>query len=455
MEGIINDDLDRQTQRSGPNGPRPFFTRGTTVQITGAVYDDRERWYITADGTKVIGNKVDLDAYSGLSDLDKSNFFICYRAHNAGIPIIEMADAPNKLFFANLPPAPNRDFRVTELFPEVWATGVTQAVSRLPESRKHVFVYIHGFDWEPGLKLELVPQFVQSYLAHPENSVANVLYFGWPSYGWRKKADDRSIGYGEQFTRNGLFEYFEVLSRKLEEAGKTLNLVVHSFGHQLLNGMINPGEGHSIPTGIFENIFLMAPDVTHLAVQQGGVQLRNMRRKFKGPHFHYNYTPLKQLGKHVHIYYDPSDYLLYVSSKQFNLNENTADFDPRPDADGLTADFRNLGSYGDEIFKKDPNLKLEDGFKFHNVLEIIKESPDPVPDPLFYGFLNNEDDAMTKARTGDYSSINLLKTFWDKNFLMSHHAYLFSCRPVVSHVLKQLEGATVQPPVPEEEAPIV
>jgi hypothetical protein len=455
MEGIINDDLDRQTQRSGPNGPRPFFTRGTTVQITGAVYDDRERWYITADGTKVIGNKVDLDAYSGLSDLDKSNFFICYRAHNAGIPIIEMADAPNKLFFANLPPAPNRDFRVTELFPEVWATGVTQAVSRLPESRKHVFVYIHGFDWEPGLKLELVPQFVQSYLAHPENSVANVLYFGWPSYGWRKKADDRSIGYGEQFTRNGLFEYFEVLSRKLEEAGKTLNLVVHSFGHQLLNGMINPGEGHSIPTGIFENIFLMAPDVTHLAVQQGGVQLRNMRRKFKGPHFHYNYTPLKQLGKHVHIYYDPSDYLLYVSSKQFNLNENTADFDPRPDADGLTADFRNLGSYGDEIFKKDPNLKLEDGFKFHNVLEIIKESPDPVPDPLFYGFLNNEDDAMTKARTGDYSSINLLKTFWDKNFLMSHHAYLFSCRPVVSHVLKQLEGATMQPLVPEEEAPIV
>jgi hypothetical protein len=455
MEGIINDDLDRQTQRSGPNGPRPFFTRGTTVQITGAVYDDRERWYITADGTKVIGNKVDLDAYSGLSDLDKSNFFICYRAHNAGIPIIEMADAPNKLFFANLPPAPNRDFRVTELFPEVWATGVTQAVSRLPESRKHVFVYIHGFDWEPGLKLELVPQFVQSYLAHPENSVANVLYFGWPSYGWRKKADDRSIGYGEQFTRNGLFEYFEVLSRKLEEAGKTLNLVVHSFGHQLLNGMINPGEGHSIPTGIFENIFLMAPDVTHLAVQQGGVQLRNMRRKFKGPHFHYNYTPLKQLGKHVHIYYDPSDYLLYVSSKQFNLNENTADFDPRPDADGLTADFRNLGSYGDEIFKKDPNLKLEDGFKFHNVLEIIKESPDPVPDPLFYGFLDNEDDAMTKARTGDYSSINLLKTFWDKNFLMSHHAYLFSCRPVVSHVLKQLEGATMQPLVPEEEAPIV
>ncbi len=79
-----------------------------------------------------------------------------------------------------------------------------------------------------------------------------------------------------------------------------------------------------------------------------------MRRKFKGPHFHYNYTPLKQLGKHVHIYYDPSDYLLYVSSKQFNLNENTANFDPRPDADGLTADFRNLGSYGDEIFKMIP-----------------------------------------------------------------------------------------------------
>lgn len=455
MDGIINDNLDQQSQRPGPNGPQPFLTKGTKVNIIRAEHDGRTVWYVTSEGTKVISNKVELDAYSGLSAADKSHFFICYRAQKAGIPVIDMADAPNKLFFANLPPAPDRDFKVTELFPEVWATGVTQAVSKLPESRKHVFVYIHGFDWEPGLKLELVPQFVQSYFAHPENSVANVLYFGWPSYGWRKKADDRSIDYGEQFTRNGLFEYFEVLSRKLKEAGKTLNLVVHSFGHQLLNGMINPGEGHSIPTGIFENIFLMAPDVTHLAVQQGGVQLRNMRRKFKGPHFHYNYTPLKQLAKHVHIYYDPSDYLLYVSSKQFNLNENTAAFDPHPDADGLTADFRNLGSYGDEIFKKDPSLKLEDGFNFYNVLDIIKQDAGPQADPLFYGFLDNDDAAMAKAREGDYSGIKLLKTFWDRYYLMNHHAYLFSCRPVVAHVLQRLAGVPVQAPVLEGEAPIV
>ncbi|SDF50441.1 Alpha/beta hydrolase of unknown function [Dyadobacter soli] len=455
MEGIINDDLDRQSQRPGPNGTQPLLTKGTKVTIIRAENDGRTLWYVTSGGTKVIANKVELDAYSGLSDLDKSHFFICYRANKAGIPVIDMADAPSKLAFANLPPAPNRDFKVMELFPEVWATGVTQAVTRLPESRKHVFVYIHGFDWEPGLKLELVPQFVQSYLAHPQNSVANVLYFGWPSYGWRKKADDRSIGYGEQFTRNGLFEYFEVLSRKLKEAGKTLNLVVHSFGHQLLNGMVNPGDGHSIPTGIFENIFLMAPDITHLAVQKGGVQLRNMRRKFKGPHFHYNYTPLKQLAKNVHIYYDPSDYLLYVSSKQFNLNENTAAFDPRPDAEGLTTDFRNLGSYGDEIFKNDPNLQLEEGFNFYNVLDIIKNSTDPEPDPLYYGFLDNTDDAMAKAREGDYSGIKLLSTFWDRHFLMNHHAYLFSCRPVVAHVLQRLAGADAQPPVREEEAPIV
>ncbi|MGX5857502.1 alpha/beta hydrolase [Dyadobacter jiangsuensis] len=455
MEGIISDNLDQQSQRPGPNGPRPFFKRGSKVTVTSAEYDGRALWHITSDGTKVIGNKVELDAYSGLSALDQSHFFICYRQQKAGIPVIDMADAPDKLFFANLPPSPDRDFRVTELFPEVWATGVTQAASRLPESRKHVFVYIHGFDWEPGLKLELAPQFVQSYFAHPENSVANVLYFGWPSYGWRKKADDRSIGYGEQFTRNGLFEYFEVLSRKLKEAGKTLNLVVHSFGHQLLNGMINPGEGHSIPTGIFENIFLMAPDVTHLAVQQGGVQLRNMRRKFKGPHFHYNYTPLKQLAKHVHIYYDPSDYLLYVSSKQFNLNANTANFDPQPDAEGLTADFRNLGTYGDEIFKKDPSLKLEDGFNFYNVLDIIKQDAGPEADPLYYGFLDNEDNAMARAREGDYSGIKLLNTFWDRHFLMNHHAYLFSSRPVVAHVLQRLAGVPAQPRVPEEEAPIV
>ncbi|MGV3602797.1 MAG: alpha/beta hydrolase [Dyadobacter fermentans] len=455
MEGIINDDLDQRSQRPGPNGTRPFFTRGNPVTVTRAERDGHALWYITSDGTKVIANKVELNAYSGLSSADQSHFFVCYRAQTAGVPVIEMADAPDRLFFANLPPSPNREFKVTELFPEVWATAVTQAASRLPESRKHVFVYIHGFDWEPGLKLDLVPQFVQSYLAHPQNSVANVLYFGWPSYGWRKKADDRSIGYGEQFTRNGLFKYFEVLSGKLKEAGKTLNLVVHSFGHQLLNGMVNPGDGHSIPTGIFENIFLMAPDITHLAVQKGGVQLRNMRRKFKGPHFHYNYTPLKRLAKNVHIYYDPSDYLLYVSSKQFNLNANSATFDPRADAEGLTTDFRNLGSYGDEVFKNDPNLQLEEGFNFYNVLDIIKNSTDPESDPLYYGFLDNTDEAMTQARKGDYSGIKLLSTFWDRHFLMNHHAYLFSCRPVVAHVLERLAATPAKPDTREEEAPIV
>src|SRR5687767_4919745 len=104
MEGIINDDLNGQSQRPSPNGSRPFFTRGTKVQITSAKYDDRTLWYITADGTMVIGNKVELDGYSGLSDHDKSNFFVCYRASNAGVPIIDMADAPDKLSFANLPP---------------------------------------------------------------------------------------------------------------------------------------------------------------------------------------------------------------------------------------------------------------------------------------------------------------------------------------------------------------
>ena len=144
-----------------------------------------------------------------------------------------------------------------------------------------------------------------------------------------------------------------------------------------------------------------------------------------------------------------------MSSKQFNLNANTASFDPRPDAEGLTADFRNLGSYGDEIFKKDPNLKLEDGFNFYNVLDIIKQDTGPGADPLFYGFLDNDDSAMAKAREGDYSGIRLLSTFWDRYYLMNHHAYLFSSRPVVAHVLQRLAGVPAQPPVREEEAPIV
>ena len=458
MRAIINTTLDRQSQRQA-NGSvaGPYLEQGTEIQIERAEYrNGNTLWYILPNQVQVISHCAEIELYSDLSEKDQDQLFICYRQlDHEGHPVVEIEDVPDTLFFANFNARP---LRPNFLSPQIFTNIVMQSLERLnDDSRKHVFIYVHGFDWEPGLKIDLHSQFLQSYFNHPENSIAKVLYFSWPSFGWRKNIDDRSVDAGQKFTENGLFEYFRLLSETLHAEGKTLNLIVHSFGHQLLNGMVTPANTQNIPDEIFDHIFLMASDITYLAFQKNGVRLRNSN----GKNFEYNFGPLKRLSDHIHVYYNPLDYLLYISTKGYNGNKKIANFDPKPDSQGITADYRTLGNYGSGIFDEpESGLNIEEGIEFYNIQELLTEG-DP-GDPQYYPFLNVTDERgiMTienarKTPDSDYSGFKLLRTFWRKELFMTHHQYLFTCKPVVDHVLGILNQENVDEPQTDTDGLVV
>jgi len=448
LKALIKFDLDHVSQRPLVNSSfSGFYKKGEAVNIASARYEENEKlWYVLENGIQIDSHFVEVEPYSGLGEQDKIQFFLCYRnldEHNN--PSLDDETAPDQLYFAQITtPSDSRRFLVNHWDENTFVNAVMNAVKPLSAERKHVFIYIHGFDWEPGLKLDLPSTFVQSYMNHSANSIAKIIYFGWPSTGWRTKADDKAIQAGEHFTKKNFFNYFKQLSDALKAEGKCLNLIVHSFGHQLLNGMINPGADHvkNIPEGIFEHIFLMAPDITHLAVQKDGVILRNIKKTRKGKHYTYNFTPLTKLASKVHIFYNELDYLLYLSTQKFNGNKSMGIFNSKPDAKGITTDYRNLGNYGRALFDKPGSgLTSGDGFNFVDVQDLLKT--EMAADPLYYPFQNLKDESRLRAikdirENSNYEGLALLDTFWNRHFLMTHHQYLFTCRPVVDHVLSLL-----------------
>lgn len=44
----------------------------------------------------------------------------------------------------------------------------------------------------------------------------------------------------------------------------------------------------------------------------------------------------------------------------------------------------------------------------------------------------------TEAEAGNYGRFDMLKTFWQRQFFMTHHQYMFTCKPVVDDVLRRM-----------------
>jgi hypothetical protein len=225
----------------------------------------------------------------------------------------------------------------------------------------------------------------------------------------------------------------------LKDNGKALNLIVHSFGHQLLNGMLNPDPLHigKIPGKIFENIFLMAPDVAHLTVQQGGQTIKNYFKDADGIDFHYDFTKLDQIASRVHVFHDKYDYLLYSSTKKFVGAANLENVATPASRFNLTKDYRNLGNYGDQIF---PPVNRIPGFNYIDIEALIADE-EPVNTNAF-PFRRIRRSARRKVddvwKSSDYEGINVGKIIFNLKRFPDHHRYLFTCKSVVDKVLSLL-----------------
>jgi len=450
MRGIVTIELNERL-RPGINAPiSGFYSVGNIVNVVDSVlgdsYDSDDLWYKLSNGSYVWSGGVDVSAdCSALPLEDRDHYLISYRKINPdGRPNLDTKEPPDTLYFAPLRlPADSESIRVNPLPASVFASTVVQAVSKLAPQRKHVFIYIHGYQLFSSLKLDLLSSFVLNYMTHPDNTIAKVLFMAWPGQGGpsRKTVDDRSIRAGQQFTSHNLFRYFETLSEALKKEGRTLNLIVHSFGHQLLNGMLNPGEEHEakIPSSkIFENIFLMAPDVTHLTVKKEGTTLRNYFKDKEGADYHYDFSRLNQIGKQVHVFHDKYDYLLYSSTKKFVEKGDLKKVKTPTERFAITANYRNLGNYGAD--KLAPDLPLVPPFHFHDIEELIAKGE--MGDLIDYPFRiirdrpRNDVDAVWKD--ANYDGINAGRIIFNAKRFPDHHRYLYTCKPVINKLLDLL-----------------
>jgi hypothetical protein len=435
MKGIVTMELNERQQNPGVNSPiSRFYSTNQVVEISealiGDTYDGNNVWYRLKDGAFVWSGAVELmSECERMKELDRFQFLVSYRQRDPDGRIrLDTKEPAKELYFAPLAlPASADTIKVNELIPGTFAPTIVQSVLKLNDpKRKHVFVYIHGYQAFASLKLNLFTHFVENYMTQPENKIAKALFMVWPAQGLsRKKADDRALAAGRAFTANKLFAGFAELSRQLNDNGMHLNLIVHSFGHQLLNGMVNPGDGIPTPQ-IFENIFLMAPDVTHLAVQQGGVKLRNYFPD-NDDEEHYEYAALRKLGKNINVFYDHLDLLLYASTKKFVAKRDRDD-------PGIIDSYLNLGNYGaDKIIP--PNV-VEKGFNFFSVRDLVKDSESG--ELLNYPYRDMPDhtqDIVRRVRDlADYGAVKDLDIFFHLQRYPSYHRYLFTCKPVVAKV---------------------
>ena len=459
MRGTVNIDLNERRHRPSVNATiSGTYKKGDIVEIEDAVlgdmYDGDDLWYKLKNGAFVWNGAVDVDVDCGrLSERDREHYLISYRnARPDGKPDMFDQDPASSLFFMPVRlPVTEENIRLNHLLPGPFADGVMQSIGKLTnKGQRHVFVYIHGFQPFSSLKLDLFSSFVQNYLTHPKNKIAKVLFMVWPAQGLsRKRADDRAIQAGKDFTSNKLWAGFEELSIRLRKEGKFLNLLAHSFGNQLLNGMVNPDNPldiNNIPEHIFENVFLMAPDVTHLTVRKmadpndpakfiNGARLRNFFGREDT--FNYDYSGLTRLAKNVHVFHDQFDYLLYASTKKFVGSRNIRRVDDRL---ALTKDYRNLGNYGESQILL-PEL-LQAGFTFSNVQDLVsKTSPGNLCDFPFQKMKSGsafEEEIKKVISDADYEGFGLLEILFNRRSFENYHKYVYTCKPVVDEVLRLL-----------------
>jgi hypothetical protein len=470
MKGVVTRELNRRTSRPSVNSFSPGFHEvGDTVfiafAVAGDVFEGNNIWYKLKSGEFVwsgaIGD-VEIEPTDYQNPEDRRQYMLCYREVDRNhFPNIRSQKVDTTLRFAtlDLPQSPDT-IQVFDVTPVDIANTIIADIKKLNNSnRKNVVIYIHGYDFLKGLKVDLLSQFVLNYTSHPFNTIAKVLFFSWPANGQRSVADDRAVEHGLDFVKNDLFrKFFVTLSQLLGNHGLTLNLVVHSFAHQLLNGILNATRIDSIPidpkkprpnppninpqnlplaSPTFEKVILLASDVTHLAIKslKGEEMVNNFERI--GSPVPYDYSNLQHIAQEVHVFYDEYDYLLYASSKKFNGSNFSLKLPVPPVTP--SEDYRNLGNYGDTL------ASLQSIFpnsSFHHVQTVLQNGNPG--NRLFYSFVNLGTSDKFKTiidntrANNSYKKINDIRTFIHSDLFAAHHRYLFSSRQVVDEILRIL-----------------
>ncbi len=409
--------------------------------VLGDEVDENDEWYRLREIGFVWSGAVQPDTTLDLPDSeDFIQYLISYRKTSpAGKPKTDSTDIPERLSFQrlvlpamyeNLALHQDEDFFVGNIINDLRKSTVA--------TKKHVILYVPGYQPLPNLSFELWEAFVQHYFKHPSQSVAKVIFFSWPSHQLgRRTIDDRAIEAGKRFGANHLHSVITKLSEQLKLIGKTLNLVVHSFGHQLLNGFLNSGLPFNERSRVFHRIFLMAPDITKESLRPpNGIFLKNF---YTGSGHsgtsHYNLTEISSLALGTHIFWDKYDYLLHVSTRKFaeKIVGTTEEY-PQ------ILDYRNLGNYQRKYIWQNV---------YHYDLQTL------IPTGGDKGFKNLFDRPKWRRRMEEvadreesYQDIGeFIALLLNNGKFTKHHRYLFTSKTVADKVISILnETENALPP---------
>src|SRR6218665_2227132 len=224
MKGIVVQHLNERESPDVNARILGFYKPGDIIDIEepadGDLYDGEDSWHKLAKGTYVWSGAVETEAgCEQLSNEDKMQWLISYRRldKNRRPDLAEDRPADRLSYTEVRLPASACSVQMTEIETtnaddiDAFVKKVVNSVKGLKDaaSRKHVLIYIPGYQFFGSLKLGLFNHFVQNYMDTKASKIAKVLFLVWPSNDLsRKDIDDRSIAAGRDFTKKDLFRIF-------------------------------------------------------------------------------------------------------------------------------------------------------------------------------------------------------------------------------------------------------
>lgn len=186
--------------------------------------------------------------------------------------------------------------------------AVVESAKDLPQPYRNVTLYIHGFHHviNVSYKLDVMKGMTDAYCTQDENTrtVGKFIFFSWPATESRTHmaAVAWDMGVGMDTGKNA--KLFEDLYAALKKENIQFNLMVHSFGHHLLNSFLWARNNEQNTQKLFDQVFLFAPDIPHGSLSQKGGMYNPIRKR------HFNLNGLETVAGITHVYYYKHDRML-------------------------------------------------------------------------------------------------------------------------------------------------
>lgn len=194
------------------------------------------------------------------------------------------------------------------------------AMAAAPATKGDTLVFLHGFNYAWDDSLLHLQQIVDTYVRRPGSTIANVIYFSWPSHGTlRRYLADQEIAAPSGVLLGRIFakvvRFYADFFKRAGAAfcGRRIHLAAHSMGNQVLEAFLASIQVQGVAAfPLFGEVLLLHADCDWNALESG-------RPLHKLPSF----------ADRTHIYTHRSDDALLVSEQTKNAEKRLGRHGPR------------------------------------------------------------------------------------------------------------------------------